>query len=390
MDIIEKPNFIFINLQETNFLVNTYSSIKSGWKVKTYKHRFLLEYLIKNDYKICNYIISTNKNIEIIKKECEIVYENNSLSGKIANLYDDSEIKPNDILIVYFHYREQYLLGKNINCFKICMGNHFIKVSEKYDLYKDGYDAFVNEVDLSKNEFVNHFFNVSNVNNLICPYIYAERFVNKIPFQDRKNRAMAVGTLSTCADIPEYSGYRDFYKTDWIQPMRYEIYKHKNKLKKIDSYISYIYEGILRIKPNDYRIIKILKKIYNKFHKQQSKYTSFDMVDKFNEYKMFVCPEELVGMPGIGFVEGMACGTAYIGLDHDMYRCLGLHPGVHYISYDGTLEGLEKTITYYQHHQEELEKIAKTGCDFVRENFNEQAVAKKFINNILKLEKVKK
>ena len=83
---------------------------------------------------------------------------------------------------------------------------------------------------------------------------------------------------------------------------------------------------------------------------------------------MFVCPEELVGMPGIGFVEGMACGCAYIGLNHDMYRCLGLEPGIHYITYDGTLEDLRKVILYYKQRPEEVKNIADTGCRYVRKN----------------------
>ena len=53
---------------------------------------------------------------------------------------------------------------------------------------------------------------------------------------------------------------------------------------------------------------------------------------------MFVVPEEANDLPGIGFVEGMACGSAYIGLDDGMYKDIGLIPRKHYITYDGTLE----------------------------------------------------
>ena len=108
------------------------------------------------------------------------------------------------------------------------------------------------------------------------------------------------------------------------------------------------------------------------------------MVEKFNEYKMHIVGEEILGVPGIGFVEGMACGSAYIGLDSPMYRDLGLIPGVHYITYDGTKEGLRSTVEYYQkpEHQAELEQIAKTGCEFVRNNFRGDKVARTLINKI--------
>ena len=124
-------------------------------------------------------------------------------------------------------------------------------------------------------------------------------------------------------------------------------------------------------------MIRWVKEKYNSVHIQQEKYTSFDMVEKFNQYKMFICPEELAGVYGIGTIEGMACGTAYIGLDHQMYRSIGLIPGTHYISYDGTLKGLKQKIAYYQRHEVELEKIAKNGKEFVRSHFNEDKVASK-------------
>jgi hypothetical protein len=118
---------------------------------------------------------------------------------------------------------------------------------------------------------------------------------------------------------------------------------------------------------------------------KQKKYFSFNMVEKFNDYKMCIIGEEILGVPGIGFVEGMACGAAYIGIDSPMYRDMGLIPGVHYIVYDGTKEDLRRVVEYYQQseHQQELEQIARTGCDYVRTNFNGEAVAKTLINGLV-------
>lgn len=123
------------------------------------------------------------------------------------------------------------------------------------------------------------------------------------------------------------------------------------------------------------------------YHK---KYFSFNIVKKFNDYKMHFLGEEILGVPGIGFVEGMACGSAYIGLDSPMYRDYGLIPGVHYIAYDGTKEGLRATVEHYQkpENQAELERIAKAGCEFVRENFSGCVVAKNLMDR-LKLEQQK-
>ena len=386
----EKPRFIFINLQETNFLVQTYDAIRSGWKVKTFKHKFILDYIVQSGFEVFNYLVCEKEQEAEMFRECSVVYEENGYKGKIKTITDPSFVTENDILIVYYHYFDQYQIGKNIKCKKIVMGNHFIKVSEKHDLFLDGYDAFVNEIDLSNNEFVNRFFEVSKVHNIMCPYVFADRFIDTKPFDSRLNKAMAVGTLSTCADMPEYSGYRNYFGTDWIQPMRREILRNKKKLKQIDCYISYLYEGQLRIRPQDGKVEKLIKRVYNRFHRQQYKYTSFDMVQKFNEYKVFICPEELVGMPGIGFVEGMACGTAYMGLDSDMYKCLGLIPNYHYIAYDGTLDGLQDRLCYYLNHENELRLIAERGTRYVREHFNSKVVAEKFVADLIKMERIER
>jgi hypothetical protein len=87
-------------------------------------------------------------------------------------------------------------------------------------------------------------------------------------------------------------------------------------------------------------------------------------------------------MPGIGFVEGMACGCAYIGIDADYYRDLGMIPGVHYFTYDGTMNGLIDQIDYCMNHVDEVKKVALEGEKFVRENFNQTAVAKKLFEDL--------
>ena len=73
-----------------------------------------------------------------------------------------------------------------------------------------------------------------------------------------------------------------------------------------------------------------------------------------------------------------------------MYRDVGLIPGVHYITYDGTKEDLKRVIEYYQmdEHQAELEQIAKTGCEYVRTHFNGDAVAKNLLEQLEAQQKV--
>ena len=148
-----------------------------------------------------------------------------------------------------------------------------------------------------------------------------------------------------------------------------------------------------KVNPKDNPVVRLYKKLYNRFNSgTQKKYFSFDMVEKFNDYKMHLLGEEILGVPGIGYVEGMACGSAYIGLDSPMYRDLGLIPGVHYITYDGTKEGLRQTVEYWQRteNQEKLEEIANNGYEFVHENFKSDTVACSFIKSLKSMAAAKK
>ena len=110
------------------------------------------------------------------------------------------------------------------------------------------------------------------------------------------------------------------------------------------------------------------------------------MVDKFNDYKIAVVGEEIMGIPGIGFVEAMACGCAFIGQTVGYYEDYGMKEGIHYIGYDGTKEGLARTIEYWQRpeNQEKLEAIADAGYKFVKNNFKGEVITSNLISQINK------
>lgn len=393
---------VFIDLHCINFLVRPYIQIKSKNKVATYKHKFIIDYAMKEGIEVCNYITGKETTIPSIARVSRILkydkekkiarWEANYVmkhcfapASNIKIITKKEDIRSDDIVIGYFYKKYQRDIIAGLNAQKIMMGNHFVEINEPVDLEKIGIKGFVNEIDLSDNPFVNAYIKIRPEKNIVCPYIYANRFVDKQ--KERKNKAMAIGTLSTCKGNAGYKLYRDMFHTEWIQLMRKTIYEEAEKYSEyIDSYISYIYEDKLEISEDDNIFIRIYKKMVNKYKPwRQSKYTSFDMVNKFNEYLCFVCPEEVVGMPGIGFVEGMACGTAYIGLDTSYYRKLGLKPGIDYITYDGTLEDLIDKIKYCQAHVEETRKIGINGREFVYKNFNQKVVAKNLFDKFNEL-----
>lgn len=219
---------------------------------------------------------------------------------------------------------------------------------------------------------------------IIHPFVFAERFQNRKPFNERKNMAFATGTIT----YKVHKEFLDTYGDSCDQPSRKQI-KDNPEFFKDTVYCTssdYLEDNAGKpIKDNDFVLIKLYKKIYNRlFTGKQKKYFSFDMVEAFNSYKMCIVGEEILGIPGIGFVEGMACGCAYIGIDSPAYRDWGLVPGIHYITYDGTKEDLKRVIEYYQmdEHQEELERIARTGYDYVRTHFNGDAVAETLLHDL--------
>ena len=244
-----------------------------------------------------------------------------------------------------------------------------------------------NETNLqSSSELFRRYYDVPDIPWVAHPFVFAERFKQIKPFSERQNKAFSVGTIT----YKPHKEFIDTYGDPCDQPVRKFVKDNPEYFKDtIDCYSEdYLEQGDrLEIKPKDLPPVKLYKKIRNRFTMgRQKKYFSFDMVEKFNDYKMHIVGEEILGVTGIGYVEGMACGSAYIGLDSPMYRDLGLSPGVHYISYDGTKEGLRETIEFWQkpENQGELEKIADAGCQFVRENFRGDKVAENLINNIIK------
>lgn len=201
-------------------------------------------------------------------------------------------------------------------------------------------------------------------------------------FNMRENLCLATGSLFYFKRTEDFIDCIDFYNTDTLHPMRKEIYEKQDELK--DVIFSRISDLTSEIQPKEVFGESIIKdffaKIYNLFYVKQKEYYKFDMVNEYNKYKMFIVPEEITGLPAIGFVEGMACGAAFIGLSSPIYKDMGLIENFHYISYDGSLKDLVKKIRYFQLHNDELQRIAKNGYEFVINNFNGEKIAQQFLN----------
>lgn len=375
-------------------------------QVSFQKYWYIIDYLLKRDSRV-RIFVDLNQNsfgfinrlnikpLTFITTLVELylwMWLNKVNPFKVKIVYNADKISKDDVFFAFSfenlnvkEHKMNYL--KETRFLKIIHLTHYmLNTSYLSANAKDtSVDFFAAENNLKNMPYFAEHFTHYNKNVYLLPHVYKRRFVNKKEFISRLNRCLATGTFHDLPDMEELKDFKKHFKVNTYHPMRKEIFLNKEKLEGlIDSSISHLNSEI-KLKDSGRKnniIMKLYLKIWNNFHSRQSQYFNFNIVDRYNEYKMFVVPEEIHGLPGIGFVEGMACGSAYLGIDSSMYRDIGLIPEKHYIAYDNTIEGLIDKIKYYQLHGDELEKIAWRGCEYVREHFNGEKVAAGFIGDI--------
>lgn len=385
---------VFVNLHGNEFLVKTLNKFIFKQSVAI-KHKYFLDYLLsRDDVEICSYINKRGLSLSYTTRnrflqsfrflEHRIAMRKNGIPlNKIKVLKSEDEIRHDDLVILYQLFSPQFDFTTRPDSFIAVSQLHFVVGSSKA-IERIDPDLMYNESNMQK-RFVgfNDYFDWFQKQYVVIPFVFAERFKMVKPFAERQNKAVSVGTITYPSYIVKYFGH------DCLQPARKQIYDNAKELTPwVDCFNSDYLEDDKKIsvKDTDNVVKKTVKRLHDKFFTgHQKKYYSFDMVEKFNDYKMCVVGEEIIGLPGIGFVEGMACGCAYIGQTVGYYEDYGMQEGVHYIGYDGTLDDLKAKISYYQQpeHQQELEAIAKAGCEYVRSQFNGQAAAETLLNKLL-------
>lgn len=385
---------VFVNLHGNEFLLKTLNKYIFKQSVAI-KHKYILDYLLsRDDVEVCSYInrrglslsySTRNRFLQSFRfiEHYIAMWKNGIPQKKVTVLKHESDIRHDDIVIVYQLFEAQFDFKKRPDAFIALSQLHFT-VDQADAMAKLDPDLMYNESDMQKRFIAfDKYFGWFRKQYLVIPFVFAERFKVVKPFAERQNKAVSVGTVT----YPSY--IRQYYGTNCLQPARKQVYDNAEELKPwVDCFNS---DFLADDKPyNVSKKVGSIRKIINRLHDKfflgrQKKYYSFDMVEKFNDYKMCVVGEEITGLPGIGFVEGMASGCAYIGQTVGYYEDYGMKEGVHYIGYDGSLDDLKAKISYYQQpeHQQELERIAKAGYEFVRSHFNGTAAAESLLNNLL-------
>ncbi len=389
-----KQRIIFINLHGNEFLVKTLNKIIFGQSVAV-KHRYLLDYLLdRDDIEVCTYINKRGLSLSYTTRntllqsfrfiEHKIAMRKNGISqNKITVLKKESDIRPDDIIIAYSYYGPCQLdFHKTPDATRVICQIHFgtqhSDVEKRFNPI-----AMYNESNLQKYSGMwcrdLPWFNSKFIT---IPFVFEPRFKLIIPFNQRQQKAVSVGTITYMHNIT------DFYGDPCAQPARRNCRNlAKERPDIIDSFnFDYLENKQSKeTKQSNNPITKTIQRLKAKITGgHQKQYYSFNMVEKLNSYKIAVVGEEIMGIPGIGFVEAMACGCAYIGQTTGYYEDYGMKEGVHYIGYDGSKKDLTDKIEYWMlpQNQERLEQIADAGYNFVRTHFNKEVVAEGLLNQL--------
>ena len=385
---------VFINLHANEFLVKTSSKMLFKQSVAL-KHRYFLDWLLSQpDIEVCSYIndkgFSLKDSSRLLRPfrflESRYVLAQNKLGGKkIKILRHKSDIRSDDIVIGYRHVPSSLFGMASLNGLKVISMIHFHGEKSDADLIsKAEPNLLINECDLSKFSEIYKRYYPLKVPFVVHPFVAAERFQRIKPFNERENRCFSTGTIT----YKHHSEFIEIYGDPCDQPIRKTVLDNKDTLEDLIACYNANYlenQEQKVIKPTDNRIVRFWKAWYNLRHVgHQKKYFSFDMVERFNNFKMCLIGEEILGIPGIGFVEGMCCGCAYIGRSYGYYEDLGMIAGVHYIGYDGTLEDLCRVIRYYQRpeNQQALERIAENGYQFAINHFRKSSASQNLLDSL--------
>lgn len=396
---------IFINLHKNGFLLKPFGDYLLK-KVVVTKQQYLLKYLLENGYHVCSLIDENGgsrylrhgalRNNHCFQKKAAKVLSNLTfyinrkavLVNRIELLEEFTEISDEDIVIGYPMSESCFPTEKVRGKLAVSMVHFYGDKLTSQKLQGIQPDLMFAESYLDRHaRLFERNYKWYQGKMILLAFVPESRFQIIKDFNKRKNKAMAIGTLTE----NKSTEFIEEYGTTAFQPQRDLIYQNKNIMRQyLDCFISKREEDGSKkeITGKENVIEGIYKRFFNILHAdKQKKYFSFDMVERFNEYQMFVCPEDAHGNPGIGFLEGMSCGCAYIGQKIGVYEDYGMKQGIHYIGYNGELEDLKEKITYYQkeEHYEELLKIAKAGTLFVKEYFNAKRVAGKFVDELIKL-----
>ena len=324
-----------------------------------------------------------------LRVEIKLWLKSNDLKGKVNIYYSPEKIKDKQALVFVCFRNHAFpkALQKSCRHFKISIGHlsHYFQTPAEYSsAVKDIPNFYLaSDVDVSANSFFQKYFSWYTKPIVLLPFAVSDRFVIKKEFEKRQAKAVATGTFHMIehdASAHYYAALRKFANANTVHPLRRKIFEKKEEIKKwIDCYCyPYFESNVKKKKFLDYVLPK-------KLRVQQATYFSFDIVDKYNDYKYAIVGEEFYnGLPGIGAFEAMACGTVLIG-HPDCYKGTGLIEGEHFLPHHNDLHEIINTIELANQQKDRIKTISQRAASFVKEKYNPVNLTEEFTRSISSL-----
>lgn len=198
------------------------------------------------------------------------------------------------------------------------------------------------------------------------PFGFAPRFQEIVPFDKRKNKIIATGSVNSFSDsvhdIPAFKEVNEFFLS------KGESFMHKFRRQLVE---------------NEERLQDIMDSRLPHF--PQVKDFSYDIVQVLNQYKMSVSCESLQYFPPAKTFEAPASGTVLVCSDHPCFGDYGFQDGINCIMHKQfDIEDFRNKVSYYLENPDRLKRLQIEGTHFVRENFSQKKIAERMYDEIKK------
>ena len=322
-----KVKFLFFDINKRCFNVNTLRLLKRYWEQKDIKFGSI-------PWNNIEFVFSSKK----LRNRCDVLLNFNSHLGETQFT---PAVKKFDGLKIY-HVNDYFWNnpGSKLNKLYCDFGvDHLFGYAAH-----DRYCAFFQKT------FPKYKGKVWGV-----PFGFSPRFKFITPFKERISKAVALGSVNPIREPGQppknYQEPADFFADEvWLHKFRRMLVLNKDKLgNSMDSMLP------------EYPHIKDFK---------------YDLVQKFNGYKMFITCESIYFFTPAKSFEGPACGCVNVCANHPCNKDYGFEDGENCIMYNlYDIKDCQEKIEYYQKNLDSLEKISERAFKFVNNNFSHKAVA---------------
>jgi len=333
-------------------------------------HPYNLEILYKNTSVIFLYDIWWLKWIIILiiwllKNKINII--------KYKFIFDINKLNKNADVLISFNWRPDL----NRNCppigfkwlkFVHLMDYMFNPTKSNENLIKNNVDYVLWTTNHYKyDEFFNKFYPNYKEKCIWVPFSFWKRFKNIKKYSKRINKCVAVWSVRLVNDNihcknNDLDEFKEYFK--WK-----EIYFHKmRRLISINN---------TKLKNQIYSLLPWNDKQVN---------WNYDIVNEYNNYKMFVSCESINYFPSVKTYEWIACWSVLVCSTHKCFEDLWFIDWVNCIKHNEfDIDDLKNKINYYQKNEKLLNKISDNGYKYITKKFSPKEVAKNLINEINKI-----